>query len=98
MKFGGSSLASAERIRNVADLVRRVAAQSGAETPVLVVSAMGGVTDRLFALARTALQGRAGQGDALAQVDELRAHHERALHDLVPAAADDRLALTAADE
>jgi bifunctional aspartokinase / homoserine dehydrogenase 1 len=87
MKFGGSSLADAGRIRRVADLVRHAAGQAPRETPVVVVSAMGGVTDRLFTLARTALAGRTGQGAALEQVDELRRHHERALDALCEGAA-----------
>src|SRR5918912_1076858 len=87
MKFGGSSLADAGRIRHVADLVRHAARQAPRETPVVVVSAMGGVTDRLFTLARTALAGRTGQGAALEQVDELRCHHERALDALCEGAA-----------
>jgi aspartokinase/homoserine dehydrogenase 1 len=92
MKFGGSSLADAERIRRVADLVRHAAGQAEGETPIVVVSAMGGVTDRLFALARTALVGRAGQGAALEQVDELRAHHVRALEALVAGPSPDKAA------
>src|ERR671923_208076 len=87
MKFGGSSLADAGRIRRVADLVRDAAGRAPRETPVVVVSAMGGVTDRLFTLARTALAGRTGQGAALEQVDELRRHHERALDALCEGAA-----------
>ncbi len=79
MKFGGSSLASAERIRHVAALVARSARQPGAQPPVVVVSAMGGVTDRLFALARTALGGRSAQNAALEQVEALRLHHVEAL-------------------
>ena len=87
MKFGGSSLADAGRIRRVADLVRHAAGPAEGETPVVVVSAMGGVTDRLFTLARTALAGRTGQGAALEQVDELRRHHERALDALCEGAS-----------
>src|SRR5579883_3492342 len=88
MKFGGSSLASAERIGHVAELVRRTREQPGAQTPVLVVSAMGGVTDRLFAIARTAVQGRSGQGAALEQVEALREHHVQALHSLITGSAE----------
>src|SRR5437868_8985080 len=87
MKFGGSSLADAGRIHRVAELVRHAAGQAEREMPVAVVSAMGGVTDRLFTLARTALAGRAGQGAALEQVAELRRHHERALDALCEGAA-----------
>jgi len=82
MKFGGSSLAGAERIRRVAELVRDTAPLTDvgdAPPPMVVVSAMGGVTDRLFALARTALTGRAGQQAALDQVEELHRRHADAL-------------------
>ncbi|MBS0200587.1 MAG: bifunctional aspartate kinase/homoserine dehydrogenase I [Proteobacteria bacterium] len=50
-KFGGSSVANAERIRNVAELL-----QSESRLPrIVVVSAMQGVTDALTALANAAL-------------------------------------------
>ncbi len=49
-KFGGSSLADAERLRHVAELCRK--ARAGAEL-VVVVSAMGDTTDSLTAQARS---------------------------------------------
>ena len=52
MKFGGTSMAGMERIRNVAARVRHVAAQ-GNEVAV-VVSAMAGETDRLVGFCREA--------------------------------------------
>ena len=52
MKFGGTSMAGTERIRRVANLVRRQAA-SGDEVAV-VVSAMAGETDRLVNFCREA--------------------------------------------
>jgi aspartate kinase len=52
MKFGGTSVASIERIRAVADRVKREA-QAGHEIAV-VVSAMAGVTDQLVAWSREA--------------------------------------------
>jgi len=48
-KFGGSSVADAERIMNVA---RRVAASAPGNQMIVVVSAMGKTTDGLLALAR----------------------------------------------
>ena len=48
-KFGGSSVADAEKIMNVA---RRVAASGPGNQTVVVVSAMGKTTDGLLALAR----------------------------------------------
>src|SRR5947199_9235337 len=48
-KFGGSSVADAEKITSVA---RRVAASAPGNQLVVVVSAMGKTTDGLLALAR----------------------------------------------
>jgi aspartate kinase len=53
LKFGGSSVADAQRLRQVADLV--VAARS--QQPCVVLSAMGKTTDALFAAARAAAAG-----------------------------------------
>ena len=44
MKFGGSSLASAERMREVADLILSFPN----ERPVIVLSAMGKTTNKLL--------------------------------------------------
>ncbi|MFL6830738.1 MAG: aspartate kinase [Sphingomicrobium sp.] len=52
MKFGGTSMAGIERIRSVADRVRREA-EAGNEV-LVVVSAMAGETDRLVQLCREA--------------------------------------------
>src|SRR5699024_6395233 len=48
-KYGGSSVASVEKIRRIADKVKRFRDQG--DSLVIVVSAMGGETDRLTALA-----------------------------------------------
>lgn len=53
MKFGGSSVADAERLQRVADLV--VAART--LRPCVVLSAMGKTTNALFAAARAARDG-----------------------------------------
>ncbi len=47
MKFGGSSVGSAERIKDVCKIVAGAAKKDGV---AVVVSAMGGVTDKLLAL------------------------------------------------
>ena len=49
LKFGGSSVATAESIAQVCEIIAR-----RADRTVVVVSAMGGVTDQLLQLARTA--------------------------------------------
>ena len=50
MKFGGTSMAGIERIRHVAERVKREA-EAGNQVAV-VVSAMAGETDRLVQLCR----------------------------------------------
>ena len=52
MKFGGTSMAGIERIRNVAERVRREAEDG--DQVLVVVSAMAGETDRLVQLCREA--------------------------------------------
>lgn len=54
MKFGGSSLADAARIRRAIAIVR----ERLAEHPLVVVSAHGGVTDTLLEQAKAALEGK----------------------------------------
>lgn len=54
MKFGGTSVASAERIKNVAD---RVKGSGKGHQVVVVCSAMGDVTDELLALCADASKG-----------------------------------------
>ncbi|QTQ14003.1 aspartate kinase [Treponema parvum] len=53
MKFGGSSVANAERIRHVAEIIK---AYKG-KRPVVVLSAMGDTTDHLLEAAETAVKG-----------------------------------------
>ena len=56
MKFGGTSMAGTERIRRVAQIVRKQAAgrDGTANEVAVVVSAMAGETDRLVNFAREA--------------------------------------------
>jgi aspartate kinase len=87
MKFGGTSVGSAERMQGVADRVReRLAAK-----PVVVVSALGGVTDLLIRGARFALHRDPA---AEAAVRELVARHTECIQKLAPA-GDVRSRLTA---
>jgi aspartate kinase len=64
MKFGGSSLASPERVRRAAGLVRRELSRR----PAVVVSASGKTTDRLIAAAEAARGG-------LVEIGDLERHH-----------------------
>ncbi len=71
MKFGGSSIANAERLRHILGIV------SGAldRRPVLVLSAMGDTTDHLLEAAKNALEGSVSIG-AIAEL------HSRTCEDL----------------
>lgn len=74
MKFGGTSVGSAERMQEVVQLVKRAAAKS---CPVVVLSAMSGVTNALIAGAEAAAAGNFNE--ALRQADVVRAKHVDAL-------------------
>ncbi len=54
MKFGGSSVADAERIRHVASIIKTYADKK----PVVVLSAMGDTTDHLLEAADLAITGK----------------------------------------
>ena len=70
MKFGGSSVESAEAIARVASIVKTRRDRD----PVVVVSAMGKTTNRLLEMADAAVQGEAQS--ALRLCAELKAFHE----------------------
>jgi aspartate kinase len=78
MKFGGTSLGSAERIAGVADRVRERLDRK----PVVVVSALSRVTDLLIRAAHIALDG--GADWEIATV-ELLSRHRTVVSELVPA-------------
>ena len=67
MKFGGSSVQDSTAIRRVASIV----ASRLAEQPLVVVSAMGGVTDKLVQVAEAAARGELSA--ALALLEAIRA-------------------------
>ena len=84
-KFGGTSVAGAERYRHVAGVMAR---EPGAKKAI-VVSAMSGVTDALHALVELAKK----RDDAYhAKLRELRARHVDTARVLLPAAEADRIA------
>ena len=77
MKFGGTSVADQAAIERLMAIVARqrekdAAAGDAAPGPVVVVSALSGVTDRLLAVA-----AEAGAGDADGARHSLRALRER---------------------
>ncbi|HEV2471115.1 MAG TPA: aspartate kinase, partial [Chthonomonadales bacterium] len=48
LKFGGTSVGSGERIRRVAHIIARHSTEPGETFPIVVVSAMSGITDQLL--------------------------------------------------
>lgn len=65
MKFGGTSVGSAESIRQVVELVKA----SQGRNPIVVVSALSGVTDMLLASASKALERSFSAGEAIRAVE-----------------------------
>ena len=82
MKFGGTSVADARALENVA----RIVASQSSVAPVVVVSAMSGVTDALLNATVAAGEGRADE--AIASLEEtFHRHHKTAAELLPPTAA-----------
>jgi aspartate kinase len=78
MKFGGTSVGSAERIRGVVALVRERLDRK----PVVVASAVGGITDLLIRGARLAL-ARDPESEAVPQ--QILDRHRAIIDELLPA-------------
>ena len=78
MKFGGTSVADAVALDNVAAIV---AAQQH-ERPVVVVSAMSGVTDALLASVAMAADGQVNE--AIASLKDTFERHQEAAQQLLP--------------
>lgn len=76
MKFGGTSVADAPALENVA----RIVAAQRARRPVVVVSAMSGVTD---ALLRSIVIGTEDSVDAIASLQETFARHRHTAEQLL---------------
>jgi aspartate kinase len=72
MKFGGSSVADAERIRSMADIVRQYMLRH----PVLVLSAMGDTTDYLLEAADLALK------EGVVSIHKIEEPHRKAIEEL----------------
>ena len=75
LKFGGSSVGSREGILHVRDIVSRT------ERPVVVVvSALGGVTDRLIALMKQAADGDEAY---VSELEALEKRHRQMVNDVI---------------
>ena len=81
MKFGGTSVADADAIARVVGIVKAARESSGLP-PVVIVSAMSGVTDRLLELTEAA--GRRRDAHVLNGVADLSRRHFEAVERLLP--------------
>lgn len=77
MKFGGTSLGSGKRIKNVGRIILQY---NELGTPIIVASAMGGVTDKLISLFESHKDSNSAESDGLLCL--LRDIHYKALDDL----------------
>ncbi len=78
MKFGGTSVESAVAIERVASIVKARIDRK----PIVVVSAMGKTTNKLLALAQSAIKGE--RDEYIRQLHDLRDFHSREARQVVP--------------
>ncbi|KAG8061785.1 hypothetical protein GUJ93_ZPchr0003g18391 [Zizania palustris] len=78
MKFGGSSVASAERMREVADLILSFPE----ETPVIVLSAMGKTTNNLLLAGEKAVSCGASNASEIPELAVIKELHIRTIDEL----------------
>jgi diaminopimelate decarboxylase/aspartate kinase len=88
LKFGGTSVSTAANWRNIAGIVR--ARLADGLRPVVVHSALSGITDRLEALLDAALKGT--HGPVLDEIERKHAALASDLQVLIPAALSQQLA------
>ena len=77
LKFGGTSVGSAESILNVKKIV-----ESQTEPVIVVVSALGGITDKLIQTAQMALEGDLRYQKVFL---EIVGRHEKVIREVLPA-------------
>ena len=77
MKFGGTSVGSVESILSVKRIVERQT-----EPVIVVVSALGGITDKLIRTSQMAVEGNIAYQKSFAEIAE---RHETMISDILPA-------------
>ncbi|MGZ4822180.1 MAG: aspartate kinase [Terriglobales bacterium] len=77
MKFGGTSVGSAERIRQSAEIVRQASRE---HSVVVVVSALAGITDQILQTAKAACAGNAEAMDGY--LDAIEGRHRGMIEEL----------------
>src|SRR5262249_49078688 len=78
MKFGGTSVGSAERIRQAANIVHQHARRG--DEVVVVVSALSKVTDLIIKILNSARLGKAAETEE--GLEQLRLRHQQVLEEL----------------
>ncbi len=81
MKFGGTSVADASRFKDVFNIVLG-ASRSDKGMPVIVLSAMTGVTNALIDCANTAANGNAAA--ALEKLETIKQRHYQVVTEIIP--------------
>lgn len=81
LKFGGTSVGSGERIQRVAAIVASTYREESDPFPVVVVSAMSGITDQLLRIARYTCSGE--HASCAAELQVLRRKHLEAAEQIV---------------
>ena len=76
VKFGGTSVGAVPQIERAARIVQSMRESK----PVVVLSAMGGVTDALLQAGEAAVAGQARARDD--KLWEIRSKHDHAIHEL----------------
>lgn len=76
-KFGGASVSSADAVKNLAEIIKK----SEKQNLLIVISAMGKITNKLEELSNAYIFG---QDDAHQLLEEVKAYHFNILNDLFP--------------
>lgn len=91
LKFGGTSVGTVESLSNVRKIVSNYADSEGGCSPVVVVvSALGGITDRLISTARLAAAGDESYAESLAEI--VNRHHS-VIDGIVPSESRDEISV-----
>lgn len=85
LKFGGSSVANAENIEKVVSIIQQ---RSTAEKTIVVVSALGGITDILLNCGTMASDGNEGYKEKLQLIE---ARHMETVKALIPVTTQSRI-------
>ena len=78
LKFGGSSVANAENINKVIEIIKN---RKGDTKTIVVVSALGGITDMLL---KTAALAEADDQSYKSVLQEIESKHLQAVKELIP--------------